>query len=160
MGAIYYIECLDCTEGVQIGKRFGLVSDILTEKEMDELYEAKSLGGVPGESKEQDVTGSIIDAINGTDWFEYREVPKKLLKKIGKGYKKLIVGRNSIKTDWGWWNDAYSEHDLYKDVSSFCEKHLDHQVGWQDNGHLFGSRGLPTYHHPAHPKPSNHNKGV
>lgn len=156
MGSIYYIECLKCTCGVQVGKHFGLVSDILTEDEMDKLYNGKNLGGVPGEHQggKDDVTNSILDAIEGSDWFEYRAVTKKLLAKIRDGYAaKLNTEPQEEKSEWGFWNDAVTKHDFYKDVIGFIDEHKSHQVAWQDNGHFFGSRGLPTYHHPKHPKP-------
>lgn len=154
MGAIYYIECLDCECGVQIGKHFGAVQDILTDDELDQLYDGKSLGAVSGKHQAEDETAQIIDAIEGTDWFEYRKMPKRLLTKIAKGYAQLLqTSEQQTESNWGFWNEADTLHDFFKDVIGFIHDHKDHKVGWQSNGHLFGSRGLPTYHHkPKRPQ--------
>lgn len=134
---------------MQIGKHFGLVTDILNEKELDQLYSSESFGLVGGEhqGKSNDPTKGVMDAISGSDWFEYRKVPKKFLTKIRSGYAdKLSTEKEQKKSYYGFWNDAKTLHSFYKDVVGFIDEHKNHKIAWQDNGHFFGSRRLQTYH--------------
>jgi len=148
MGTIYYHECLDHQIGVQVGKHPYLLDHDFPQETLDDYQMT-----IPGKNESDGVVGAIVDAIEGSDFIEYYLFPKKLLHKIVASHIKSIREKKlDTSAEYGYWNEASSNHNFDRDVIGFLFKHRHcGRLSWQENGHFFSSRGLPTFHHDTRP---------